>query len=187
MYERFRVDSANGSCPVCDQQAMSIRFSDRDVFQIICRRCGAYKVTEEFAWEIPKQHSSLFEFRYRMSWVFRNASERISDLAGLPTHFRVDVLTLLNTPDTSVADKLGLLLAFLARHSKSPGKSVFFDYVNDCSIVCARDAEEAAFYFDSLGEQKLIERQGQILDGTGQACKITTSGWSELTRRVRTR
>jgi len=186
MYERFQEDRAKSICPICDQQAMSTRKSDRDVFQIICRRCGAYRVSEEFTWEIPKPTSPLHEFRYRVSWVFRAASERISDLADLPVHMRIEVLALLNSPDPAVEDKLGLLLAFLAKRSKSPGKSAFFDYANDCSIVCARDAEEARFLLESLGYQKLVELQGEILDGTGQACRLSTTGWSELTRRART-
>jgi nucleoside 2-deoxyribosyltransferase len=99
---------------------------------------------------------------------------------------RIEVLELLNSPDPAVEDKLGLLLAFLAKRSKSPGKSAFFDYANDCSIVCARDAEEARFLLESLGYQKLVELQGEILDGTGQACRLSTTGWSELTRRART-
>jgi hypothetical protein len=157
---------------------------DRDVFQIICRRCGAYRVSEEFTWEMPKSYSPLYELRYRMSWVLRTASERISDLADLPVYLRVDVPQLLSTPDPSVDDKLGFLLTFLARRSKSPGKRVFFDYVNDCSVVCARDKEEASFLFESLGQQRLIELQDQILDGTGGSCRLTTAGWSELTRRA---
>ena len=144
MYERFQEDRAKSICPICDQQAMSTRMSDRDVFQIICRRCGAYRVSEEFTWEIPKPTSPLHEFRYRVSWVFRAASERISDLADLPVHMRIEVLALLNSPDPAVEDKLGLLLAFLAKRSKSPGKSAFFDYANDCSIVCARDGRRGA-------------------------------------------
>jgi len=186
MYERFQEDSAKGNCFVCDQQAMSSRMPDRDVFQIICRRCGAYRISEEFTWEMPKPHSPLHEFRYRMSWAFRSAAERISDLADLPVHLRIEVLPLLNTVDPSVEDKLGLLLAFLAKRSKSPGKSAFFDFANDCSIVCARDSEEASFLLESLGQQKLVELQGEILDGSGQASRLTTAGWSDLTRRART-
>lgn len=186
MYEQFREENAKGSCSICDQQAMSARMPDRDVFQIICRRCGAYRVSEEFTWEIPKPTSPLHEFRYRVSWAFRSASERILNLADLPIHLRIEVLTLLNAPDPSVEDKLGLLLAFLAKRSKSPGKVAFFDYADDCSIICARDSEEASFLLESLGQQKLVDLQGAVLNRTGQACRLTTTGWLDLTRRART-
>lgn len=106
-------------------------------------------------------------------------------MADLPTHLRVEVLPLLNSPDPSVEDKLGQLLAYLAKRSKSPGKTVFFDYFNDGSIMCARDSEEASFLFESLGHLGLIQLAGEILDKTGQGCRVTTAGWSELARRER--
>jgi hypothetical protein len=107
----------------------------------------------------------------------------MSDITELPLHLRAEVLPLINTSDPRVDEKLGLLLVFLARSSRSPGKYAFFDSINDYSVACARDGQEATFLLDSLASQSLIEFGEQTLDATGMTYRLTAAGWSELSRR----
>jgi hypothetical protein len=183
MYHKYRPDRINGQCLVCDEKALTSVSTAGDCHEFICRRCGAYRVSEEFIWEMPEADNPLRKFRYRISWVFRNAAEKIEDIRALPIHRRSELLPLLETRDPSVEEKLGALLAFLARNSDGPGKYSDFDCAFDHSLVCAQDEDEAVFLFDSLFQQGLIELAHQSLDSPAHGYRLSASGWSELSRR----
>jgi hypothetical protein len=185
MYKSFREERANGKCLICDQQAVTGVAPGQDGHEFICRRCGAYRVTEEFVWELPQPDSPLFEFRYRIGFAFRTASERIKDIRDLPFHPSSEVLVLLNQRDPTVDEKLGNLLSFLARNSAGPGKYAFFDSENDHTIICARDGDESTFLLESLVQDGLVQVQEQALEATGFNYRVATAGRSELTRRER--
>lgn len=183
MYHKYRADRINGPCLVCDEQALTSLSSAGDCLEFICRRCGAYRVSEEFIFEMPEPDNPLRKFRYRMSWAFRTTAERIEDIRVLPIHIRSEILPLLQTRDPSVDEKLGALLAFLARNSDGPGKYSDFDCSFDHSLVCAQDEDEAVFLFDSLSQQGLIELPDQSLDSPAHGYRLSALGWSELSRR----
>lgn len=183
MYSSFREEAVNGKCLVCEDPAVTGFQPSGDGLEFICRRCGAYRVSGEFVWEMPQPDSPLYEFRYRMSWAFRSASERVKDIRDLPFHLGSEALPLLNASDPTVDEKLGNLLAFLARKSKGPGRYADFDCANDHTIACARDGDEALFLLESLREDSLIVLTEETLDAKEYGYRLTAAGWSELTRR----
>ena len=181
MYRRFNEERATGQCPICDQPAIAGLSVRRNAHEFICGRCGAFRVSEEFIWELPSPGNPLYEFRYRIGSLFRIASERIADVKDLPVHPKSDVLATLNTSDPIVDEKLGLLLSFLARQAVGPGKFTTFDEVNDYCVVYARDSDEGRFLVESLVSQRLIEWDRDNV----ASYRLTAAGWSELNRRER--
>jgi nucleoside 2-deoxyribosyltransferase len=122
---------------------------------------------------------------YRISFALRATSERAAgkrDDSYFPVYSNEDLQKMLDEPEPSVQDKLALLMKHLGRITQHPGQVNEFDSASDYSVVCARNYQEANFYFDSLVEQGLLARERPH---TGQAVpryKVTASGWKELHR-----
>jgi hypothetical protein len=183
VFARFRSEMVNGECALCNEPAVTGPPTIGVGRDYICRRCGAYSISQEFAWEIPTESSSLFESRYKISWSFRQASENFEDLRRLPMHARSEITGLLNAPDPSVEEKLTFLLLWLGKSSKAPGKYTFFDCENDFTLLCARDRDESHFLLEALQENGLVTYEETM--STNPTCRLTASGWAEIQRLKR--
>ena len=75
-----------------------------------------------------------------------------------------------------------LLIRHLGRVTEYPGQANEFDSANDYSAVCAKNTEEANFYFDSLVEQGLATREQSYVGHPTPRFKVTANGWKELNR-----
>lgn len=186
MYARYDELKANGKCAICARPAITGANAERKAHEFMCAVCGAYRVTEEFIWELPAESSPLHQFLYRISSSFRITSERIADIRDLPVHQPREIIAILNTPDPPVDEKLGILLSSIARDSGGPGRFMTFDCKHDYPLVSASGEGEAEFLFDSLyGEGLLQGPDYQPTDSATYLCRVTVAGWSELSRRER--
>jgi nucleoside 2-deoxyribosyltransferase len=89
---------------------------------------------------------------------------------------------MLDEPEPSVQEKLTLLIKHLGRVTEYPGQENEFDSANDYSVVCAKNYQEANFYFDSLVEQGLATREQSYVGHPTPRFKVTANGWKELNR-----
>ena len=89
---------------------------------------------------------------------------------------------MLDEPEPSVQEKLTLLIKHLGRVTEYPGQANEFDSANDYSVVCAKNTEEANFYFDSLVEQGLATHEQSYVGHPTPRFKVTADGWKELGR-----
>jgi hypothetical protein len=182
MFARFREELAAGQCAICDQSAMNLNGVGGGS-DFICGRCGAYRISDEFSWEIPRELHPLSKKRYKISWAFRLLSEGVEDFKQLPLHLKSDVATFLNATEPTVEEKLGSLLTWMAKNSSGPGKFGEFDYENDYSLVCGQDGEEAEFLSNALAERGWITLEDPTLSSVTHSYRVTALGWFEISER----
>jgi nucleoside 2-deoxyribosyltransferase len=89
-------------------------------------------------------------------------------------------MKMLQEPEPPVQEKLVLLLKHLGQLTEYPGQVNEFDMKHDYPVVCAKNSEEANFYFISLAEQKLIFPEAPFTGQSNPRFTITASGWKEL-------
>jgi nucleoside 2-deoxyribosyltransferase len=122
---------------------------------------------------------------YRVSFALRNVSEGAlgkSDNSLFPIYSFDDFQKMLQESEPSVQEKLTLLMKHLGRVTEYPGQESEFDSANDYSVVCAKNYQEANFYFDSLVEQGLATREQSYVGHPALRFKVTANGWKELNR-----
>ncbi|WP_263382989.1 hypothetical protein [Granulicella arctica] len=139
-------------------------------------------MSTEFKWEIPTEGNPLFEELHKVSWAFRTASEGFQDLRELPMHQRSEILPMLNSPEPAVEEKLGILLQWIGKTSKGPGKSTTFYLEDDFTLICARDMDEAFFLIEALEKYGFLTSE-QTFEASAVPCCLTAAGWAELSRR----
>jgi hypothetical protein len=182
MFARFVEESASGQCAICDQPAMTSSFAGSGS-DFICRRCGAYRISDEFRWEIPGELNPLSKKRYKISWAFRSLSEGVEDFRELPMHLKSDVSVFINAAEPTVEEKLGALLIWMAKNSQGPGKTGEFDYENDYALVCGQDGGEAEFLSRALSDRGWITLEEETLSSDSHLYCVTASGWFEIGER----
>jgi nucleoside 2-deoxyribosyltransferase len=122
---------------------------------------------------------------YKISFRLRTVAEKavgMADNSLLPTYSSDSLKNMLEEPEPTVQDKLILLLKHLGHITEYPGQTSEFDSANDYSVVCAKNYQEANFYFDSLVEQGLATREQSFTGSRLPRFKITANGWKELSR-----
>jgi nucleoside 2-deoxyribosyltransferase len=122
---------------------------------------------------------------YKISFALRSVSEGAlgkRDNSLFPIYSLDDFQKMLQEPEPPVQEKLTLLMKHLGRVTEYPGQANEFDSANDYSVVCAKNAEEANFYFDSLVGQGLATREQSYVGHPTPRFKVTADGWKELNR-----
>jgi len=172
-------------CPVCK----SVCFRNEDLRLLatlyICPICGQFvlrTITDLFFNSVSDERRSKF---YKISFELRTISERAfgkKDNSYFPSYSNEDLERMLDEPEPSVQDKLALLMKHLGKATEYPGQENEFDSANDYSVVCAKNYQEANFYFDSLVEQGLATREQSYTGHPSPRFKVTANGWKELNR-----
>lgn len=122
---------------------------------------------------------------YKISFVLRTRAEKAfgkRDNLLFPAYSSDDLQKMMEELEPTVQDKLTLLLKYLGRITEYPGQTNEFDLNYDYSVVCAKNSEEAKFYFDSLVEQGLLNQEQPFTGHYNPRFKVTAGGWKELNR-----
>jgi hypothetical protein len=172
-------------CPFC--QSNCVWNEDQRVLMAlcICPVCGKFRLdgmSDLFLRGLSDEERSRV---YRISFELRTRSQSSlgkRDNANFPVYSSEDLQKMLDEPEPSVQEKLTLLIKHLGRVSEYPGQENEFDLNYDYSVVCAKNSEEAKFYFDSLVEQGLLNQEQPFTGRYNPRFKVSASGWRELNR-----
>lgn len=172
-------------CPIC----RSYCYQDEDPRGMgvlyICPTCGKFilgSMCQDYVVRLDESgRSALYKFSFAMRTVSENAKGKRDN--SLFSRLSIeDAKKILNEPDPTVQDKLSLLLKYLGNTTRHPGQVNEFDSSHDYSVICAQNAEEALFYFDSLVEQGLLKEERPFTGSALRRFKVSAAGWHELNR-----
>jgi hypothetical protein len=171
-------------CPFCSSNCY-YRDQRPQASPCICPVCGKFGLggtSDLFLCGLSDEERTRV---YRISFALRTVSQRAlgkPDSSYFPVYSNEDLQKMLDKPELSVQGKLTLLLKYLGRITEHPGQTAEFDLNHDYSVVCAKNSEEAKFYFDSLAEQGLVHQQQPFTGHYNPRFKVSASGWTELNR-----
>ena len=174
-----------GRCPLCNH--VCYRNEDPRSMLVLCKCpvCGMFvlsSMSDLFLSGVSKTERTKI---YKIQFALRAISEKAlgkRDNSLFPPYSPSDLGRMLNAQEPSVQEKLVLLLKHLASVTEHPGQSLEFDVEYDYPVVCAKNAEEAKFYFDSLAEQKLLTVEPPFTNRKLPRFTMTANGWQELSR-----
>jgi hypothetical protein len=168
-----RADSK--PCLLCDESRVEIRpYSFGDAVDIVCRRCGPYRVTGTLyaLGKVPP------ELRPRLSAYTRQCQESGQTPEVLHTE-NLEVLAA-RVPPLSPNERVDALLNLLAKASDHPGAMAAFSIEWDYPLIGAGNVQEALFHRDALVARGYIGL-------TEQGIIVTHAGWQrvqELSKRT---
>ncbi len=172
-------------CPFC--KSPTFRNEDpRSLMALyICTTCGKFRLDGMVDIYLNGLSQAEKDQIYKISFVLRTRSEKAfgkRDNSLFPVYSSDDLQRMMEEPEPTVQDKLSLLLKYLVRITEYPGQAKEYDTKYDYSVVCAKNSEEASFYFDCLVEQDLLNREHSFIGIPLPRFKVTASGWKELIR-----
>ena len=115
MHPMYIESEAKDDCPICCNKAMKGQNRATGSWSYICARCGIFRVTDDFLYEIPNQESASGKLLYRLIYQFRRESQNVRKPIDLPLHYAAELPNLLSSADPSVENKLEALLILLGR------------------------------------------------------------------------
>ncbi len=173
------------NCPLCKHPCFRNEDFRTSRVLCICPACGKFiwnDMRDLFLNGLSiKEKAKVYKIQFALRSISENALGK-RDNSFFPPYSNDDLKKLLDQKEPTVQEKLGLLLKHLGSITEHPGQTVEFDCKYDYPIVCARNAEEVMFYFDSLAEQEWLTSEPPFVNHTLPRFTVTANGWHELSR-----
>lgn len=167
------MDNRIAICPLCKTKVPESDWDDNRIFQIECKVCGTYRITDRAA-ETLADNGPHFD----LSGVVRLRHE--SKQRQLVTRDNYQDLISSAPSANDVPAKLRYLLRHIARNSEYPGDAVELERETDFPLCFGASVHEL-FYFAKYAE----ELQFVADDGTTRGSyrlTLTPQGWEEVNR-----
>ena len=134
-----------------------------------CKLCGDYKIEAAAKCQVSKEMDPLI-----CAWV-RSKSDR-----GDPARIGINDIGAIKKSliPKGVAEKLRLLLKWVASKSIYPGFNVLINPQLDWPVAWCSNADELTYHFEALVAQGLLAKQARNTNGL--PANITPSGWQSL-------
>jgi nucleoside 2-deoxyribosyltransferase len=174
------------NCPFCRSNCYWDEDPRIGIALCICPICGKFRLSSMSNHYLNHFSNEERERIYKISFALRTVSEKALGKRAnsfFPAYSLDHLRKILVETEPLVQEKLVLLLRYLGKITEHPGQIAEFDSNHDYCVVCAKNVEEATFYFDSLVEQGLVSReQAYTGEQSPPRFKVTASGWKELNR-----
>lgn len=158
------------ACSICGLDAQIQRVGDRRAFQIECRRCGRYIITDILLAVMPRLEGNERSLLPYLSAYTRQSSAR-GFVAELDTDNWGDLADA--HTKTSVSLKVIKLLELIASRSSFPGNRPRVDAILDYPLIDAASDAELNYFLSHLEGLEYLMR-----DGVHHF--LTVKGWERL-------
>ena len=135
--------SENSSCPICasscykKEENVTSETIRTQPTMVVCPTCGKFRFSTSVKLNGFFNDALAKQFSYKLSYHLRSLSERAlgkCDSSLFPLYTDKDLKKITENRDPSVAEKLQMLLKYLADLSEYPGQQIQLDPEHDYSI-----------------------------------------------------
>jgi nucleoside 2-deoxyribosyltransferase/transcription elongation factor Elf1 len=179
------VGKGNTACPVCKRSEGVIEeHISQSIASYHCPACGKYEMPPF----VPEVHAAPEPIHKLSAWI-REQNERGERVQFLREGMIENILV--SIPNYRPSEKSLKLLKAIERKSGRLGNEVTLNLDEDIPLAYADDADELAFYLQSLSDRELVhikpKPNAELIDhlfGRQRSLTITPSGWDHLDKHA---
>lgn len=165
-------------CPLCQLSQIEVYpISSNDMYRIICKRCGEFKISEEC---LDQKEEHLKEIGYVLSGLNREIRRDKGKCLEFLTSNIEKYTSEYPVPDlNNVEQKASKLLKYIKNRTSYFGQNVGIRMNTDIPVAYARNGQELFALIDLLVQKKLVKSFDANIEGEqAKSVYLQADGWN---------